>query len=129
MLCQIERCCRYAETHDRTVLIDTEYRNTRAFRDRFSRYFVSRQDRVVLKTDHLSAYADLTDVFPTVAAGRLEDYRTRWDRKAVRCRLPSRCRRQSFLRWSQARIRTNRAPTSSANSGISPTTERLQAST
>lgn len=84
MLCQIERACRYAEAFDRTVLVETDFRNARNFRDRFSRYFVSRQDRLVFKTDHLSAYGDLRDVFPAIAAGRLDDYRARVDNKTFR---------------------------------------------
>jgi hypothetical protein len=84
MLNQIERCCRYAETYDRTVVVETDYRHARSFRDPIWKYFVSRQERLVFKTGDLGAYCDLEDVAPAVAAGKLTDYQTRYDKKAFR---------------------------------------------
>jgi hypothetical protein len=84
MLCQIERCCRYAEAFNRTVVVETDYRHARFFRDPISKYFVSRQERLVFKTDHIAAYCDLEDVAPAIAAGRLTDYRARYDYKTYR---------------------------------------------
>jgi hypothetical protein len=81
MLCQIERACRYAERYDRTVIVETDYRHAAFFRDSLGRYFVSRQRRLVLKAEPLEAYGDMTDVFPKVAAGRINDYRPRFDSK------------------------------------------------
>ncbi len=81
MLCQIERACRYAERFDRTVVVETDYRHASSFRDPIAKYFVSRQRRLVFKTDELETYGDLTDVFPKIAAGRLNDYQARFDRK------------------------------------------------
>jgi hypothetical protein len=84
MLCQIERACRYAEAYGRIVVVETDYRHSRSFLDPIAKYFVSRQSRLAFKTDHIGAYCDLEDVLPSVAARRLTDYRTRYDRKANR---------------------------------------------
>ena len=84
MLCQIEQCCRYAERFDRTVLVETDYAHATYFKDSFARYFVSHQRRLVFKTDHISAYGDMMDVFPAVAAGRMTEYLPRRDKNTGR---------------------------------------------
>jgi hypothetical protein len=84
VLCQIERACRYAERYDRTVVVETDYRFSSFFFDSFANYFVSRQPRLLFRSDDQEELADLgeeTDVFPPVVAGRLDDYRARYDRK------------------------------------------------
>jgi hypothetical protein len=81
MLVQIERCCRYGERFDRTVVVETDYRHAGSFRDSFAKYFVSRQRRLVLKVEDLDTYGDMTDVFPHVASERINDYRPRYDKK------------------------------------------------
>ena len=83
MLCQIERTCRYAERFDRTVVVETDYRHTAFFKDSLAKYFVSRQPRLVIKTEELDVYGDMANVFPKVAAGRINDYRPRFDPKTL----------------------------------------------
>jgi hypothetical protein len=47
ILNQIEICCEYAAKFDRTVIVDT-YSKAWSFRDKFSNYFVSKQQRLIL---------------------------------------------------------------------------------
>jgi hypothetical protein len=79
ILCQIERACRYAWRFHRTVVVDTDYTETRHFRDAFSRYFVSAEARLVLDADGIRDRLDELDVFPGVLAGRVTRYLARWD--------------------------------------------------
>jgi hypothetical protein len=81
MLCQIERCCRYAERYARTVVVETDYAHAAQFRAPFSNYFVSQQPRLVFGREALRGVIDAVDVAPQVVAGRLDTYRTRYDRK------------------------------------------------
>lgn len=81
MLVQIERCCRYGERFNRTVVVDTGYRHASHFKDHLNRYFVSRQRRLILKTDDVDTYGDMTDVFPHAVSERINDYRPRYDKK------------------------------------------------
>lgn len=64
ILCQIESCCRYAERFGRTVVVETDFHCTKSFRDDFSRYFVSLQDRLVLSANGIRGGLDQTAVFP-----------------------------------------------------------------
>lgn len=73
-LCQIERCCRYAEHFGRTVIVDTAYAGGDSFHDDFARYFQSRQPRLILS---LRARADAIEgatVVPTFLQNRINDY-------------------------------------------------------
>src|SRR5438309_1785536 len=79
ILCQIERVCRYAERHDRMVVVDTDYAHARSFRDRLSEYFVSRQRNLILNADPIAATLDQRAVFPPHLAGRMTRYETRYD--------------------------------------------------
>ena len=79
MLCQVEAACRYAERFDRTVVVDTRYGAKFYFRDSFSNYFASRQERLVLDADKVIDRLDATDVFPGFLAGRVTTYESRYD--------------------------------------------------
>ena len=79
ILCQVERCCRYAEAFDRTVVVDTNFARTRFFRDEFDRYFVSRDARLVLSARAMGPAVADGSVRPAVMRGRLDDYRLRHD--------------------------------------------------
>jgi len=79
ILCQIEKCCRYAEQTDRTVIVDTNYRNSLYFGDHFGRYFVSRQSKFILNADNFSGSFDRMQVFPEFLSGRVSRYTTTWD--------------------------------------------------
>lgn len=78
MLCQIERCCAYAERHDRTVIVDTNHRSTAFFKDSFARYFVSRQAMLSFDTDVLARLAEEADVLPACLGGRVNSYDGFW---------------------------------------------------
>jgi hypothetical protein len=79
MLCQIEQACRYADRYDRTVIVDTRYRARFYFRDSFSNYFASLQDRVVLDADAVIDRLDQLDVFPRFLTGRVTEYDVKYD--------------------------------------------------
>lgn len=81
MLCQIEKCCRYAELTSRTVIVDTAYAHSDYFRDKFSRYFSSRQRRLFLTPNGQVGDLDAMQVFPEFLQGRLNSYETSRDNK------------------------------------------------
>jgi hypothetical protein len=74
MLCQIEKCCRYAERTDRVVIVDTNYRHSPYFRDDLSRYFVSRQAKLCLCAKEFQDRFDQWQVYPDALFGRVNDY-------------------------------------------------------
>lgn len=71
MLCQIERCCRYAELFGRRVVVDTNYTNAIHFRDKFSSYFVSQQFGLELELSDQDL--DIADsfIFPHEVRGNI----------------------------------------------------------
>ena len=82
ILCQIERACRYGESFGRSVVIDTNYHCTRSFQDKFSKYFVTAQEGLVLDSDAIEDRMAETDVAPDFIAGRVGQYITRYDPRA-----------------------------------------------
>jgi hypothetical protein len=80
ILCQIERCCQYADRFRRTVIVDTNYHCARAFKDHFSRYFVSLRAGLVLNADEIRDYTDDIDVFPNFITGKVSSYYARPDK-------------------------------------------------
>lgn len=74
VLCQIELICRYAQRFNRTVIVDTNYHSSRFIRDRFSRYFVSRQDNLMLHIDAIDLRLERVTTFPEFISGRVNDY-------------------------------------------------------
>ena len=73
-LCQIERCCRYAEHFGRTVIVDTAYAGGDSFHDDFGRYFQSRQPRLILSLRaRVDAFEGAT-VVPTFLQDRINEY-------------------------------------------------------
>lgn len=83
MLCQIEKCCRYAEVRARTVIVDTAYANSDYFKDQFSRYFSSRQKRLILSLGDQAADLEAMRVFPETLQGRLHFYKVHFDKKIL----------------------------------------------
>lgn len=81
ILCQIEKCCQYAEATARTVIVDTAYANSDFFRDKFSRYFYSKQRRLILSLDDQSPDIDAMQVYPETLQGRLNSYTVYIDKK------------------------------------------------
>jgi hypothetical protein len=84
VLCQIEKVCKYAETFDRTVIIDTNHHSTTAIKDHFSKYFVSRQERVVLDLAEIESSLKNISVVPNFLAGDLLQYDAHFDREIGR---------------------------------------------
>jgi hypothetical protein len=58
----------------RTVVVDTAYTNAIYFRDKFSHYFSSRQERLILSLDDQAISLNELNVFPEVLQGRLDSY-------------------------------------------------------
>lgn len=78
MLCQIEKCCRYAERTGRTLIVDTNYNNSTYWNDNFSSYFLSRQKRLLLSIEQTTESLEEMSVFPEFLQGRLNIYTTKW---------------------------------------------------
>lgn len=83
MLCQIEKCCRYAETTARTVVVDTAYIHSDYFKDDFSRYFSSKQKRLIFSIGDQAADMDAMQVYPEILQGRLYSYEVHFDGKIL----------------------------------------------
>lgn len=81
MLCQIEKCCQYAELTGRTVVVDTAYAHSDYFRDKFSRYFSSKQKRLFLSLGDQVADMNAMQVYPEALQGRIHSYETAFDKK------------------------------------------------
>lgn len=79
MLCQIERCCRYAERVARIVVVDTAYAGAEHFRDHLGRYFDARESRLLLSLNAVTEDLEGLEVFPPCLSGQLNAYRV--DRK------------------------------------------------
>jgi hypothetical protein len=79
VFCQIERACAYAERFGRTVVVDTLEQSDRYFRDRFSNYFDSLQENLVLDADLVGDRLDALDVMPAFLSGRVRACRPRYD--------------------------------------------------
>ena len=78
ILCQIEKCCRYGERYNRTVIVDTNHENARNFHDDFSRYFFPKHKRLILSAKAIKPKLALMNVFPTGVQGKLNNYQTKW---------------------------------------------------
>lgn len=73
-LCEIERCCRYADQHNRYVLVDSAYKNVRTFHDSFAKYFISTRANLILDGDRYANLFDSMEVYPTALRGRVNNY-------------------------------------------------------
>ncbi|HLK24392.1 MAG TPA: hypothetical protein VKT30_07030 [Caulobacteraceae bacterium] len=78
MLCQIERCCAYADRFGRTVVVDTRDHSDR-YRDDFSRYFSSLRQNLVLDDQSYRHLWDTLPVEPAFLAGRVRGSRPYFD--------------------------------------------------
>lgn len=74
LLSQIEKCCRYAEQTERTVVVDTNYAGSIHFNDHFENYFISRQDKLLLSPKDLNRTVDELSVFPEFLLARVNRY-------------------------------------------------------
>jgi len=83
ILTQIEGCCRYAEQTGRIVVVDTNYRNTRHFKDRLDKYFVSNQSRLLLAAEQLTEDLDQLRVYPEFLSGRVNAYMAVWNKERI----------------------------------------------
>src|ERR1700751_3969783 len=84
VLSQIERVCRYADKFDRDVIIDTNYHSTIYIKDHFSRYFVSRQKRLVLDLTKIEFDLKNVSVVPHFLTSDVLRYDAHFDRQ-LRC--------------------------------------------
>ena len=85
VLCQIERVCSYAERFDRTAVIDTNHHSTHSIKDQFSRYFVSRQKRVILDAaTEIEFHLRNASVVPNFLAGDCLRYDAHFDHELGR---------------------------------------------
>jgi hypothetical protein len=90
MLCQIEKCCRYAEQTSRVVIVDTNYKNARHFKDDLKKYFTSNFPDLILSAEGYSAALNEMNVFPEFLAGRIGDYTTARDPESrLECEIAS----------------------------------------
>ncbi|MDH2314056.1 hypothetical protein [Methylobacterium brachiatum] len=78
MLTQIEMTHRYAEQTNRIVVVDTDYKHSFFFRDNFSKYFTSKDDRLTLDISHILKPIDEMTTFPSVLSGRASSYKPLW---------------------------------------------------
>ena len=81
MLCQIELCWRYAETENRTLIVDSA---ATMFGDDFSAYFRTADGRnaeLQLSKERLQQL-NAASVFPVALQGRLADYEKIWSDQA-----------------------------------------------
>ncbi|MCA3574309.1 MAG: hypothetical protein IOC86_10360 [Aestuariivirga sp.] len=79
MLNQIERCYSYALVCSRHLIVDTAYIHSESFRDRFSKYFLSRHPRMLLENPLSAGELDSLEAFPTFVSGRVSSYRVDYD--------------------------------------------------
>lgn len=78
MLCQIEAAYSYAEATDRCLVVDTNYKNARAFKDKFSTYFSSLNSEMVLNLDEIEVSIDSMSVAPDYLNGKINSYKIEW---------------------------------------------------
>jgi hypothetical protein len=78
MLCQIVRTCVYGQRFGRKVIIDTAYENSSAFRDKFSRYFVSKFDALIFNPTQIMPALNYLSVYPRELQDRLQHYKADW---------------------------------------------------
>lgn len=71
---QIELCARYSEQTNRTLIVDTDYKNSNHFREKFSNYFNSRQNKLFLDLESVDVDLNTLDVFPHFLSNRVNNY-------------------------------------------------------
>lgn len=82
ILCQIGVTSQYAEATGRLNVIDTNFTNSRHFRDDFSRYFISLDKNLVLDIGAHAELVDRLDAFPEPLTGRISSYVPEYDYNA-----------------------------------------------
>lgn len=74
MLCQIERCCRYAEMTGRGVIVDSESEGASHWGESLGHHVMSRQRRLWLSLHDVEEDFSRLSVFPEAFEGRLDRY-------------------------------------------------------
>lgn len=77
MLCQIQKCYKYAKRWKRVLIIDTNYAGANSFKDKFSKYFHTNDSDVYLDADKFETL-ELMQVHPSFLQGRVNTYRAEW---------------------------------------------------
>lgn len=81
ILSQIGKCCRYAAMFNRKVIVETDFSETKYFRDDFSHYFISHDRDLVLSSRTIASTFDDMNVFPPAFSGRINSYRAAYHRE------------------------------------------------
>ena len=76
MLCQIEKCCRYAELTKRVVIVDTNYQHSSYFKDDLCNYFQSNQNKLILSIRGYEKELEKLSVSPSFLQGVIFNYET-----------------------------------------------------
>lgn len=78
ILVQIEKCCQYGDRFGRKVVVDTAYKYSYNFHEKFSTYFESKDENIVLDaTEYLQGFESLS-VYPHCLQGKLNEYNAYW---------------------------------------------------
>jgi hypothetical protein len=80
MLSRVGACCRYADTENRLVIVETDFARAENFRDDFCRYFISHDADLVLTSRDYAKDFDSFDVEPVGFKTRVNDYRVEYNR-------------------------------------------------
>jgi hypothetical protein len=78
MLSRIGACLSYADRFDRTVIVETDFADAHFFRDRFDRYFISHDDKLILNPAPYVGMFDALPCEPSELAGRVTSYSTEY---------------------------------------------------
>jgi hypothetical protein len=73
-LCQIEKAHRYARRFNRLCVVETNHKSSLNFRQGLHRFFVSRDDRLILDSRKFSPLFDKMTVAPSFLQGRVNSY-------------------------------------------------------
>lgn len=81
LLCQIQKCYKYAKRHNRILIVDTNYRGSSSFKDKFSNYFKSNEKTVFLDIDQFGTL-ETKSIYPNFLAGRENSYQVEWNQES-----------------------------------------------
>ena len=80
MLSRIGACLSYADRFDRTVIVETDFAGAHFFRDRFDRYFISHDHKLILNSAPYISLFDLMECEPSQFTGRVTAYSSEYNR-------------------------------------------------
>lgn len=83
ILCQIEKCCQYADKFNRVVIVDTAYVNSGSFWSPFSGYFISKRENLILDLKNYAPALERGTLFPPALTGLLFSYKTKYQNRSL----------------------------------------------